>query len=95
MCLSLGGGGNQFQPIVPPTPKALEYRTILMICGFVHLALAIMYCFCNAVAGIYELIDVAILFCSIAQMNFCCLTIYMVYITINFFSFVNIIGYCI
>jgi hypothetical protein len=66
-----------------------------MVCGFVQLALAIMLCFCNVMSGIYELIDVAILFCSLAQMNFCCLTFYMVYITINFFSFVNIIGFCI
>jgi hypothetical protein len=95
MCLSLGGGGQQCEPIVPPTDKARQQRTVLMVCGFVHLALAIMLCFCNVMSGIYELIDVAILFCSLAQMNFCCLTFYMVYITINFFSFVNIIGFCI
>lgn len=95
MCLSLGGGAKQCEPIVPPTEKAKTQRTILMVCGFVQLALGIMLCFCNVMSGIYELIDVAILFCSLAQMNFCCLTFYMVYITINFFSFVNIIGLCI
>lgn len=95
MCLSLGGGAQQCEPIVPPTEKAKKQRTILMVCGFVQLALAIMLCFCNVMSGIYELMDVAILFCSLAQMNFCCLTFYMVYITINFFSFVNIIGFCI
>ena len=46
----------------------------------------------NIMSGIYELIDVSILFCSLAQMNFCCLTFYIVYITINFFTYVNIIG---
>ena len=37
-----------------------------MICGFVHLALAIMYCFIDVMSGIYMLIDVAILFCALA-----------------------------
>ena len=92
MCLTLGGGGPKCEPMVPPTDEAKRQRTILMVCGFIHLTLSIMLCFVNFMSGIYELIDVAILFCSLAQMNFCCLTFYMVYITINFFTYVNIIG---
>ena len=45
MCLSLGGGNNMCEPVVPPTPEGKKHRSILMICGFVHLALSIMYCF--------------------------------------------------
>jgi hypothetical protein len=92
MCLTLGGGAPKCEPAVPPTDEAKRQRTILMICGFVHLALSIMLCFVNFMSGIYELIDVAILFCALAQMNFCCLTFYMVYISINFFTYFNIIG---
>jgi len=55
MCLSLGGGAKQCEPIVPPTEKAKKQRTILMVCGFIQLALAIMLCFCNVMSGIYEL----------------------------------------
>jgi len=42
--------------------------------------------------GIYELIDVAILFCALAQCNFCCLILYIVYITMNFFTFFSMLG---
>ena len=35
------------------------------------------------------LIDVAILFCALAQMNFCCLIIYIIQITVQFFMIFN------
>merc|ERR1712178_405684 len=63
-----------------------------MVLGFVHLALSIMMCFIVAMQGIYELIDVAILFCALAQMNFCCLIIYIINISINFFVIFNQLG---
>ena len=63
-----------------------------MILGFVHMALAIMLCFIVPMQGIYELIDVAILFCALAQMNFCCLIIYIINISINFFVIFNQLG---
>ena len=89
MCLTLGGGQNMCEPVVPPTEKGKQHRSILMILGFVHMALAIMLCFIMMMQGIYELIDVAILFCALAQMNFCCLIIYIINITINFFVIFN------
>ncbi len=92
MCLTLGGGGPKCEPAVPPTEAAKKHRIILIVLGIVQLALAIMLCWVNIMSGIYEMIDVAILFCALAQMNFCCLTFYIVYITINFFTYVNIIG---
>ena len=94
MCLSLGGGDQQSmcQPIVEPTPKAKMWQGILTAFGFVHLGLAIMYLFSNMMAGVYEVITVAVLFCSIASVNFCCLTLYMIYITMNFFTSISLIG---
>ena len=89
MCLTLGGGQNMCQPVVPPTEKGKQHRTVLMVLGFVHLALAIMLCFITLMSGIYELIDVGILFCALAQMNFCCLIMYIICITINFFVIFN------
>ena len=80
------------EPVVPPTAKARTHRTQLMVLGFVHLALAIMFLFVNAMSGIYECIDVAILFCALSQMNFCCLIIYIINITINFFTYFNVLG---
>ena len=80
------------EPVVPPTPEGKKHRSILMICGFVHLALAIMYCFISLMSGIYMLIDVAILFCALAQMNFCCLIIYIIQITVQFFIVFNQLG---
>ena len=77
------------QPVVPPTPEGRKHRSVLMVCGFVHLALAILLCFIMLLNGIYELIDVAILFCALSQMNFCCLIIYIINITINFFILFN------
>ena len=63
-----------------------------MVCGFIHLALAIMLCFLVPMSGIYELIDVSILFCALAQCNFCCLIMYIVTISINFFTYFSVIG---
>ena len=80
------------EPVVPPTDAGKKHRSILMICGFVHLALAIMMCFIMLMQGIYELIDVAILFCALAQMNFCCLIIYIINISLNFFIIFNQLG---
>ena len=51
-----------------------------------------MLCFIMPMQGIYEIIDVAILFCAIAQCNFCCLIIYIINITINFFVIFNQLG---
>ena len=92
MCLTLGGGQNMCEPVVPPTEKGKQQRACLMILGFIHMALAIMLCFIIPMQGIYELIDVAILFCALAQMNFCCLIIYIINITINFFVIFNQLG---
>ena len=92
MCLTLGGGQNMCEPVCPPTPAGKKHRTILMVMGFIHLALAIMLCFIMLMQGIYELIDVAILFCALAQMNFCCLIIYIINISINFFVILNQLG---
>ena len=92
MCLTLGGGQSMCEPVVPPTDKGKQHRALLMILGFVHMALAIMLCFIIPMQGIYELIDVAILFCALAQMNFCCLIIYIINITINFFVIFNQLG---
>ena len=80
------------EPVVEPTTAGKKHRTVLMVCGFVHLALSIMLCFIMPMQGIYELIDVAILFCALAQMNFCCLIIYIINITINFFVLFNQLG---
>ena len=80
------------EPVVPPTPAGKQQRGILMVLGFVHMALAILMCFIQPMQGIYELIDVAILFCALAQMNFCCLIIYIINITINFFVIFNQLG---
>ena len=92
MCLTLGGGQNMCEPVVPPTEKGKQHRAVLMILGFIHIALSIMLCFIIPMQGIYELIDVAILFCALAQMNFCCLIIYIINITINFFVMFNQLG---
>jgi len=62
----LGGGANMCEPVVPPTDKGKEHRNKLMILGFIHLALAILYCFIIPMQGLYEIIDVLILFCALA-----------------------------
>lgn len=81
MCLNLGGGQNMLKPVVPPTDKAKQWRTYLLICGIINFALAFMLCFVNVLSGIYEMINVSILFCSISSVNYCCLSLYMIYIT--------------
>ena len=51
-----------------------------------------MYCFVNVMSGIYEIITVSFLFCSIASVNYCCLAFYMIYITMNWLSNVCSVG---
>jgi hypothetical protein len=62
------------------------------ILGFVHCALAVMLMFLVPMKGIYELIDVAILFCALARLDFCCLILYILNITIAFFQYFNMLG---
>ena len=90
--MTLGGGQSMCEYREAPNPKAKSYRTCLMVCGFVHMALAILMCFIAPMQGIYELIDVAILFCALAQLNYCCLIIYIINISINFFVLFNQLG---
>ena len=80
------------EPVVPPTPEGKMHKTRLMVVGFVHLVLAILLCFIMITNGLFELIDVAILFCALAQMNYCCLIIYLINISINWFILFNQIG---
>ena len=46
----------------------------------------------NMQKGLYELIDVLILFCALARMDFCCMVIYLINIALNFFLYLNILG---
>ena len=80
------------EPVVPPTPEGKQHKTKLMIIGFIHMCLAILLCFIMVETGLFELINVAILFCALAQMNYCCLIIYVINISINFFILFNQIG---
>lgn len=68
------------------------WRGILIGCGFVHLLLSIMYIFVNLQNGVYELVLVGILFCSISSVNYCCLMMYIVYIAINTFTLLSLVG---
>lgn len=92
MCLNLGGGQQMLQPVAPPTEKAKSYRNILIVLAICNFALAFMYCFVSIMSGIYEMITVAILACSISSMNYCCLAMYMIYITLNWITNVCNIG---
>lgn len=92
MCLSMGGGAKMCEPIVPPNEESKKWRIILLACAITQLSLAICLMWVNVQQGCYELIDVAILCCSLAQMNYCCLTMYMVYISMNLFPYISTIG---
>ena len=92
MCLNLGDCEQMLKPVVPPTETAKKWRIVLTVMAIIHLCLAICYCFANTQSGIFEIIIVSILCCSIASVNFCCLTMYMIYIPLNFFTFFSYIG---
>ena len=92
MCITLGGGQQMCEPVVAPTEEGKKHRTRLMIVGFTHLCLSILLCFVMFTNGMFELINVAILFCALAQMNYCCLIIYIINISIDFSTLFNQIG---
>ena len=73
------------QPYFEPNEQSKKWRTIMGILGFIHCALAVMLMFLIPMKGIYELIDVAILFCAIARLDFCCLILYILNVTVSFF----------
>ncbi len=82
MCLfPFGGGGMNMQPVVPPTPVGLKHRFRLYVLCVVHLILSIILMFAFSLAsGFYDLILVLILYCAAAQMHFCQLLMYIVFI---------------
>ena len=72
MCLfPLGGGGFNMRPVVPPTDAALKAKRPVMICLFVHLALALTFFFVTFSAGLQDLFMVLILWCATSQMHYC------------------------
>ena len=56
------------------------------------MALAIMMCFLWVEKGMYEMIDVLMLLCAVARMDYCCLICYDFNILINFLQYVNLLG---
>ncbi len=80
------------KPVVPPTQEAKNLQKILVVVAIVNFILAFMLCFVNALSGIYEMITVSFLACSIASVNFCCLALYMIYITMNWINYVCTVG---
>jgi hypothetical protein len=80
------------QPVVPPTLKAVEWKKWLLVCAVLNFALAFMLCFVSIMSGIYEMITVSFLFCATSSFNFCCLAFYMIYITMNWLSYVCTVG---
>ena len=81
------------KPVVEnPPPKAHFWRFVLLVCFFIHLILAIVYLFVSLMNGIFELVIVAILGCATSSMNFCCLTMYMLYMALNSFVFMGYLG---
>lgn len=80
------------KPVVPPTEKAKYYRTVLLVLGVINMILAFMEMFNNIFNGFYAMIIASILFCSIASVNYCCLTLYMVYITLDWLNNLCTVG---
>merc|ERR1711998_499509 len=62
------------------------------VMGMIHLIIAFMMCFLNVMTGMYEMIDVMILFCAVARMDYCCLICYLLNIFINLFQNINGLG---
>ena len=83
------------EPMVPPNEKSNFWRKVLMGLAIIQLCLAIMLCFVDMYSGMYELIDVMILCCALARIDYCCLTMYIVYISLNMFPYISMIGLCI
>ena len=49
-------------------------------------------CFVSPSAGINSAILLLIMLCALSSMNYCCLAMYMIYITFNFFQLLCMIG---
>lgn len=80
------------KPVVPPTEAAKSQQKILIVVAIMNFILAFMLCFVSVMSGIYEMITVSFLACSIASVNFCCLAMYMIYITMNWIHYVCQVG---
>ena len=62
------------------------------VCGIVHFILCIMMFFIWVQKGLYELINVMIIFCAVARMDYCCLVLYVLNCFISFFQYFNMLG---
>ena len=80
------------KPYFYPDEKSAFWRRVLIGCGIVHFILAIMMMFISPTKGMYEMIDIAILACSLARLDFCCLILYILNCTVQFFQNFNMIG---
>lgn len=59
------------QPVVPPTLAANKHKTMLYFVLLVHFVLAILLLISAGLNGLFELINVMILWCGTSQMHFC------------------------
>jgi hypothetical protein len=64
----------------------------LLFLAIFNAALVFVQCFADLTSGLYNMILVMILFCTVSNMNFCCLAMYMVYITLNWLQLVCQVG---
>ena len=63
-----------------------------MVCLACQFTLAFMYFFSNFYTGFYNMMLAMMLGCGIAQMNYCCISFYMLYITMDWIYNVCTIG---
>ena len=91
MCLSMG----DCQPMVPPNKEAVKWQYIMGFCGIFHLILCIMMMCApggNPMDGMMEGIYVIVLVCAIVRADYCCLLMYIINVTIQFFTTMDMVG---
>ena len=80
------------QPVCPPTAAGLAHKKRLYIVLIIHLVLSICLMFVSVFTGIFELINVLILWCATAQMHFCYMLFYIVMCLMGFIQDFAVIG---
>ena len=92
MCIHLGNGANLLKPVVPPTDEAVKHRNRLAVCLVCQFILSIMTMVSDPYTGIYSFFLVVMLACGMIQMNYCCVSFYMLYITMSWVYNISNIG---
>lgn len=93
MCLiPMGGEGMNMQPRFPSNPQAKAKQQQLYVIAVCHAVLAVLLMVANPFVGLFEFMDVCILYCAATSMEFCLLIFYILLCCLSMVQYISGVG---